>query len=494
MSSKSHYIFALLCAIIFNNKILASESPIPVNPTTFNIVILGFGGRAQTLLLECLKLQKEANKTINVVAICDDNVNEASKFYIDRLYKGKNEYADNYDKVIQGARFYQDNDYSLKCLFANHQNIDKVLITSENFKHYKHLNAILEYSSCRNIFMEKPLFRILEEFNNLNPATSKANIDVGLTLRYSNMTRIIAEQLQEYKEKLGQLKRVKSWEHVNFGHALVRIMMNWRRYISLSGGLLLEKSIHDLDLALFLMNSMGIDFESISISTQALHKQFKKSKKELLLTDILNNNELRNCAEQWDNWISKKMTKFVYKDGIIDWSTTLDNFFEEFPEDDNFNNSDIIPDYQKLTAKINTTNNETIDYELEVDMSGLKTETDRGIHFEFQNGEVVVDVMKSKMIITLNDDTTHEFDLQTKNNSHADGDKYIAQTILNTLNPEQYKAAFNDDIVQLASLIGLISEHQALHRDEEDIQLKMQNKQSINSNLTEIDIFFLIFT
>ena len=49
-----------------------------------------------------------------------------------------------------------------------------------------------------------------------------------------------------YKEQLGTLKKVQSWDLLNFSHALTIIMMNWRRYRSLSGGLLIEKSIHDL--------------------------------------------------------------------------------------------------------------------------------------------------------------------------------------------------------------------------------------------------------
>ncbi|MDR3646146.1 MAG: Gfo/Idh/MocA family oxidoreductase [Candidatus Babeliales bacterium] len=475
MNIRFNNILALLCVITFNNKIIASESLIleassivqpeaVIDSTSFNIVILGYGGRAQTLLLECLKLQKEANKNINVLAICDDNAQEATEYYVKRLYKGESEFAQNYDDVIKNTNFYPDTDDALKQLFKTHTNIDKVLIISENYKHYRHIDAILKYSSCRNIFMEKPLVRTLQEFDNLNPAIKEAKIDVGLTLRYSNMARIIATELQNFKEKLGQLKHVKSWEHVNFGHAFVRIMMNWRKYISLSGGLLLEKSIHDLDLALFLIKSLGINFESISISTQALHKKFKKSQQNALLTEVLNNEELRNCAERWNNYVSKKILKFAYSDeDDIDWPTTLDKFFEDFPEDDNFTNSDIIPDYQKLSAKIKTNDNNIIDYELEVDMSDLKTETNRGIYFEFENGQVEIDIMKSKMVITVQADTPVEFDLQTKNNSHADGDKYIAYAILNALDPQQYNAAFNDDVVQLASLMGLKSEQQALH-------------------------------
>ena len=69
-------------------------------------------------------------------------------------------------------------------------------------------------------------------------------------------------------------------------------MMNWRRYISLSGGFLFDKSIHDLDLALFFLQSLNINPEVINIKTETAHNLFKKSKKQTIIDQILNNQEL----------------------------------------------------------------------------------------------------------------------------------------------------------------------------------------------------------
>ena len=154
-------------------------------------------------------------------------------------------------------------------------------------------------------------------------------------------------------------------------------------------------------------------------------------------------------------------------------AATIDAIFEKLPNDDNFENSDIIPDFHKLIAEIQTTNGNKVNLELDVEL-GFNPKTERGMNFEFENGLVDIDVMKSKMLITLNSGTKFEFDLQTNNNDHADGDTYIAHTIFDTLPEGFYKATLNDETVILATFMGLISENQALHAHNN----KMQNAEN----------------
>ena len=175
----------------------------------------------------------------------------------------------------------------------NHPNVDRIFITSSNSRHATHLQAVLEHSACKNIYLEKPLFRTIEEFSHFNHNLGDRNIQVGLTLRSAKMTSLAAEHLKTYKSSLGKLQKVHSWEHVNFGHGLSIIMMNWRRYISLSGGLLIEKSVHDLDLACFFMEAADVYPKSVSITTNAQHNFYKKSNKQLIINRLLTDSNVR---------------------------------------------------------------------------------------------------------------------------------------------------------------------------------------------------------
>jgi hypothetical protein len=91
------------------------------------------------------------------------------------------------------------------------------------------------------------------------------------------------------------------------------------------------------------------------------------------------------------------------KKGYMDVAGTIDKVFEDFPDNDNFTNSDIIPDYHKLSATCTTANGNSVAFELEVDMSSLRLQSERGIRFEFEQGMVLVDIMNSEMTITMKD-------------------------------------------------------------------------------------------
>ncbi len=469
----SKYFLIFLLSICGNTLSLEPKS------SEFKIAILGLGGRSQYLLLECLKF----NKNICVVAVADNYATDSLNFFLNKMQQGKNVLLDSYNNSFKNVALYPDTEDGLKQLFKNHKDIDMVFITSTNYHHFRHLNTVVAYSPCKNIYMEKPIFKDLEEFNSFTLRDKDTHILIGLTLRYSSMAKIVVQKLEEYKDQLGALKQVRAWERVRFCQGLTSFMMSWRRYISLSGGLLLEKSIHDLDLALFFIHSLGIKPQEIVITTESAHNCFKQSQKKKVLQEILYNDELKPTLIGRQLSQFQRIVPFSFdQKKNIDWITTLDAIFKDFPDNDRFDNVDIIPDYHKLSATLKVPNGSSIDFELEVDLGGFKPKTERGMKFIFECGDVVIDVMKSDMKISL-DSTIYEFDLQTNNSDHADGDEYIAQSILGILFKEQYVATFNDPIVQLATMMGLVSEQQSLLKDGKEIVLrKIGNRWTVNSN------------
>src|SRR5262249_37456455 len=156
-------------------------------------------------------------------------------------------------------------------------------------------------------------------------------------------------------------------------------------------------------LALYFMNALQIVPSTLHISTYAEHKFFTKLHKNELLDYILNDAEFRKKAEAK----ARPWEKFNFirnNDATIDWKASLDTIFAEYPDNDDFTNSDLIPDYQKLTAKIGKGPlNDAINLELEVDMTGFRKSTERGQKFIFKNGEVLIDIMGSKMCTRFHD-------------------------------------------------------------------------------------------
>ncbi len=438
-------------------------------PAAFNIAILGLGGRCHYVLLDCLKL----NNDINVVAVCDDHAQESLDFFVQKLEKENNSLKDTYKQSFKSMCVYADTEDGLSKLFENHANLDCVFITSANYKHAMHLNAVAAHSSCTQVYMEKPMFRTLEEYNNFDFKHNDLNILVGLTLRYSSMAKIVAETLQQYKNQLGTLKSVKAWERVRFCQALTSFMMCWRRYISLSGGFLLEKSIHDLDLALFFIKALNIQPFEIEVTTQVAHNFFKQSNMAAILHEIEQNEALKKTLVGRELSPFQRLIPFSFdQHNNIDWSKTIADIFADLPADDNFEGSDIIPDYHKLNAVIATSDDTKINFELEVELGGYRPTTKRGMEFTFEHGIITIDVMASSMVVTLDHGTTELIDLLTNNFDHADGDIFIAQSILGNVAEGYHVATINDPIVDLANVMGLVSERQALSKEETICEIK----------------------
>lgn len=444
----------LLLSCFFISSIFASYT----QERPLKIAILGLGGQSQCILYECIKL----NRNICVVAVCDDYAQDSLDFFVNVMESKGHEHRGLYEQAFTHTIFYRDNDSSIKHLFANHPDIDWVFVTSPNYHHVRHLNAVLTYSHCKKIYMEKPIFRTLGEFDMFHMNEGEVPIYVGLTLRYATMTKIVTQNLNAFQERLGKLKQVKAWEHLRFCQGLTSFMMSWRKYYHLSGGFMLEKSIHDLDLALFFIHKVGIHPETVSITTNAEHRLFRHSQKETIMKKVLYDGAIKASLVNRDKSHFCRFTPFTWhSSGEINWSVTINDIFKTLPPDDMLDGSDIIPDYHLLHAVIETKEGDSVSFDLEVEMCNFSPKTERGMHFSFEHGVVAIDVMKSVMHIELDNGTKETFDLNTNNSDHADGDEYIARVILGILPKDQYVATLHDPVVQLATYVGLVSEQQA---------------------------------
>jgi predicted dehydrogenase len=134
-------------------------------------------------------------------------------------------------------------------------NIDWVMIGSWNCFHREHAIAALE--AGKNVFCEKPLATSLEDCLAIREAVQRTGrvFSFGLVLRYSPHHRMVKAALES-----GAVGRIISFEFnetIYYYHGAL-IHGNWRRLERNAGSHILEKCCHDMDLAIWLTQSLPV--------------------------------------------------------------------------------------------------------------------------------------------------------------------------------------------------------------------------------------------
>lgn len=132
-------------------------------------------------------------------------------------------------------------------MIAAHQ-FDLLMIGSPNHMHLDHLRTALQ-SDVPLIFAEKPLVitvdQSLELARLIAAYNGQSRIMVGMVLRYSPLFKAL--RVAQSKGYLGDIMSIEASEHIAPEHGSF-FMRDWRRDSAMSGGFMLEKCCHDLDL------------------------------------------------------------------------------------------------------------------------------------------------------------------------------------------------------------------------------------------------------
>ncbi|WP_194096359.1 Gfo/Idh/MocA family protein [Marivivens aquimaris] len=131
-------------------------------------------------------------------------------------------------------------------MLAEHD-LDVIMIGSPNHLHLEHLELALK-SNAKFIFAEKPVVTNIEETMALAELMAAHDgvrrILVGMVLRYSPLYRALTDASRQH---LGEIMSIEAAEHIAPYHGSF-FMRDWRRDTAMSGGFMLEKCCHDLDL------------------------------------------------------------------------------------------------------------------------------------------------------------------------------------------------------------------------------------------------------
>lgn len=78
-------------------------------------------------------------------------------------------------------------------------------------------------------------------------------------------------------------------------------MKSWRRYKNISGGMVVEKVVHDFDLCFyFLMTVFNIKIDNIEIESQSSKNFWISENENNIMNIIQNNQDINKIYHKWD--------------------------------------------------------------------------------------------------------------------------------------------------------------------------------------------------
>lgn len=185
------------------------------------IAVLGFGQRGYTYV-RMLKDTPEAE----LVAVCDTDLKRASEFAK--------------ELGVESVPCYT----SLEEMLAK-ADFDAVVITTPDFMHCD--GAVACCNAGKSIMLEKPMAPTADECRKIINAClqNKCVIQIGFVLRNHPVFRKVIEIARS--GVLGQILNITSTEHIGVMHG-ASYMRRWHRKLANSGGFVLAKCSHDIDI------------------------------------------------------------------------------------------------------------------------------------------------------------------------------------------------------------------------------------------------------
>jgi len=160
-------------------------------------------------------------------------------------------YADN------TAKMYKTGDELVK-----DSSVDAVIVATPNKFHRDPAIAVM--NSGFPMLLEKPIATSLEDLTAIwsSSQQSQAKVVVGFTLRYTPFYQTIKNIIQ--KGVLGQILTINAEEMMSDRLSMIFCRSQWRHDCNLTGGLLLEKCCHDVDILNWISDSKAVKVSSFA--------------------------------------------------------------------------------------------------------------------------------------------------------------------------------------------------------------------------------------
>ena len=360
------------------------------------IINLGFMATGARNSVYARNLIQQFGKKIKINAVCDNNSKSALEFKKQYCHKDTVIY-DDYRKLIK-----------------EHKNIDGLLIAPPNYLHEKMAVPALKLGI--NILLEKPIAHTPESCINIARAytESTSHVTIGFVLRYTPFYKTIIDMIRN--GKVGLVKVLNADEVV--GPVLSSLFFRtWRGKTKDTGGLLLEKCCHDLDL---INTILGVDPIRVTAFSSDNHYLPKT-----------------NCGPQCPICTIKDSCSF----STVLWEKQIehgeDNGEYEYVD---FTNDKCV---YNIDHNLMDRQSQLIEYEggilvyFNVTLGG--PETKRTIDVIGTEGRIVGDFRENRIIYyKVNNETPEEINIDHERSGHGGGDSVITRSFIQSIEDPQY--------------------------------------------------------
>ncbi len=208
------------------------------SPKRFKVAFIGTGGRSVAYAEQYARSDE-----VEIVALADPNA-------------AKRKAMIEHSKLAGAPAEYDD----WRDLYQNHADLDGVVICSPNHLHAEHAVPFLERGLP--VALEKPLATTQGDCERILDAerASGARTLLGFVLRSAPFYKTIHNLIKG--GAVGTIATMEAHEHVRWVVSSLFVRGSWRRHMRTSGGAMLEKCCHDLDILNWLAGCRPVSLNS----------------------------------------------------------------------------------------------------------------------------------------------------------------------------------------------------------------------------------------
>ncbi|MHA1339948.1 MAG: Gfo/Idh/MocA family protein [Promethearchaeota archaeon] len=283
--------------------------------------------------------QNEKNEKIKLGIIGFGHI---GKIHADKIYNNPNA-----ELVAVSKRSPLSNETTQSELLKNAQffsnwekliespSIDAVIIATPTHTHAE----IAKYAAenKKHIFLEKPMARTIKECDEIIKSAKKNDVFlfVGHVLRFWPTYYVIKDYYEKNRSQLGELKFIRL-QRLSSGPSWA----DWFFDVNISGGVVLDLSIHDIDYAIWLLNQKP---KKVLCNIKSVKKGSYDVPAISETTLWFNSGEISCCRASWAEDESFPFTmkgKLIFENGLIEFNENKNPPIQIFG---NFNQINLTP-------------------------------------------------------------------------------------------------------------------------------------------------------
>ncbi|MBR2905156.1 MAG: Gfo/Idh/MocA family oxidoreductase [Lentisphaeria bacterium] len=357
------------------------------------VAIIGNGGRSVSYGEVYAKTED-----VEVVALCDI-VPENT------LLMAKMSGLDNYKSYTR----WQD-------VLKYHPDLDGVCVITPNNTHREIVMPFIERGLA--VALEKPITTTMTDTEDILKAAKKyeTRMLIGFVLRSAPFYKKVHEVLEE--GVIGNALSIQADELASFGVSSCICRSPWRRYQETSGGSMMEKSSHDMDLINWFSSSRPVSVNSYGGNL-------------LFRPNPLFPKYCRNCPQEKCKYQSKPEFSLAAQDSV------LHDFMQHTIAEQNciYNVEKDVADNQSV--QIEYANGMIANFMLAFNCSGPRSA--RNIHIVGTKGRIFGNVEENKLYVFINEDgklETHDIKVE---GGHSGGNSGHAFELVKMMRSPSYK-------------------------------------------------------